>query len=73
MSRNGVEIAANGKRIVVSDCKHCEHLTAYWEDTSGKHKRWQCCHCGRIRDEYAPVGVVWRSARRGCAVLSKRS
>jgi len=35
----------------MSDCKHCEHLTARWEDIAGEHKRWQCCHCGRIRDE----------------------
>lgn len=34
----------------MSECKHCEHLTAYWEDTAGKHDRWQCCHCGRIRE-----------------------
>lgn len=36
----------------MSDCKHCEHLTAYWKDTAGEHKRWQCCHCGRIRGEW---------------------
>lgn len=63
----------------MSDCKHCEHLTARWEDTAGEHKRWQCCHCGRIRSEYAPthglpfhgLAIYWDQSREDAPSTSR--